>query len=128
MFSERLKELRTEAGLSQKALATKLFISQQAVAGWELDKGSPNPEAMAKIAEILEVSADYLLGLTDQKEPPTPVSGDGQLSPTRQALLNEVEDMDEEAAKAAFDIIRSVKRLRGGQPVPPLPPSKTESP
>ncbi len=78
MFGERLKALRTKAGLSQKALATKLFISQQAVAGWELEKGSPNPETLLRIAEILNVSADYLLGRTDQKEEkPTPEDGDG---------------------------------------------------
>ena len=68
MFSERLKTARMEAGLSQKALAAKLFVSQQAVGKWEVDQGSPNPETIAAMAEILGVSADYLLGRTDQKE------------------------------------------------------------
>lgn len=77
LFGERLKALRAEAGLSQKALAAKLFISQQAVAGWELNKGSPNPETVAKISEILNVSTDYLLGCTDKKVP-APKAEDGQ--------------------------------------------------
>lgn len=62
MFSRRLKELRASAGLSQKALASKLFVSQQAVARWETDKATPNPETLAKLSEIFDVSADYLLG------------------------------------------------------------------
>lgn len=62
MFSRRLKELRASAGLSQKALAAKLFVSQQAVARWETDKATPNPETLAKLSEIFDVSADYLLG------------------------------------------------------------------
>ncbi len=72
MFSERLKAARMEAGLSQKALAEKLFVSQQAVGKWEVDQGSPNPETIARMAEIFDISADYLLGLTSQKKkPPT---------------------------------------------------------
>ena len=62
MFSRRLKELRASAGLSQKALASKLFVSQQAVARWETDKATPNPETLAKLSEIFDVSTDYLLG------------------------------------------------------------------
>lgn len=62
MFSHRLKELRSRAGISQKALAAKLSVSQQAVARWENNKATPNPETLARLTEILDVPADYLLG------------------------------------------------------------------
>ena len=62
MFSRRLKELRSGAGLSQKALASKLFVSQQAVARWENSEATPNPETLVKLSEIFDVPADYLLG------------------------------------------------------------------
>lgn len=73
MFEERLKSLRAEHQISQKMLAEKLFVSQQAVAKWEnpASKASPNPDALAKIAAFFDVSADYLLGKTDIKKPPT---------------------------------------------------------
>lgn len=67
MFSSRLKSLRQQAGLSQRALAEKLFVSQQAVARWETDKATPNPEMLAKIAEILNISVDELLGREDSQ-------------------------------------------------------------
>ena len=62
MFRHRLKELRAAAGLSQKALAAKLLVSQQAVARWETGKATPNPETLRRLSEIFDVSADYLLG------------------------------------------------------------------
>ena len=70
MFGERLKELRMASGLSQSALASKLFFSQQADGGWELNRGSPNPETLAKIADILHVSVDYLVGHVEAKKCP----------------------------------------------------------
>lgn len=62
MFMKKLKEVRNRAGLSQKALAERLSISQQAYAKYENGTASPNPETIKKLSEILNVSADYLLG------------------------------------------------------------------
>ena len=64
-FFERLKLARTKAGYSQKLLASKLFISQQAYAKYENGTTSPNPETLKRISELLDVSTDYLLGATD---------------------------------------------------------------
>jgi len=61
-FSETLKKLRRENNISQKKLAEALFISQQAIAKWETDKSSPNPEMISKIADYFHISTDYLLG------------------------------------------------------------------
>lgn len=65
MFSERLKLLRNQAGMSQKELASHLFVSQQSVAKWEMDKSTPNPEMIVRISELFKVSSDYLLGRTN---------------------------------------------------------------
>lgn len=62
MFSERLKALRKECGISQRALAQRLGVSQQAVAKWEAASSTPGPNALATIADVLGVSSDYLLG------------------------------------------------------------------
>lgn len=61
MLPKRLKELRTNAKMSQKELAKKLFMSQQAVAKWETGAATPNPETLVKIAEIFGVTVDLLL-------------------------------------------------------------------
>ena len=67
MFSARLKELREDRKISQKQLAEILRVSQQTVAKWETEKATPNPQTVVKLANILQVSADYLLGNTAEK-------------------------------------------------------------
>lgn len=50
-------------GISQAELASKLGVTQQAVGKWESGKSSPDPSTVARIAELLNTTADYLLGL-----------------------------------------------------------------
>ena len=61
-FSYRLKQLRTNHGLTQKQLASALNVSQNAVFNWENDKRKPNYEMMQKIADYFNVSVGYILG------------------------------------------------------------------
>lgn len=69
MFSDRLRQLRKQQKLSQEALAKQLFVSQQSVGKWENDKATPNPEMLVKIADIFDVSTDFLIGRINQEEP-----------------------------------------------------------
>ena len=62
-FSELLKQCRKKQGVSQAELASKLGVTQQAVGKWESGKSSPDPSTVARIAELLNTTADYLLGL-----------------------------------------------------------------
>ena len=66
-FSERLKDLRKQAGLTQVDVAEKLGISQPAYASWERGVKKPTQENLVKIAQILNVSVDYLVGNSDEK-------------------------------------------------------------
>lgn len=61
-FSERLKKLRKDTGLTQVDVASKLGISQQAYASWERGIKKPTQENLVRIAQILNVSVDYLVG------------------------------------------------------------------
>jgi transcriptional regulator with XRE-family HTH domain len=69
MFSQRIKELRQKKDISQLGLAKQIGFSQQAVAKWETDRATPSPETLARIAEFFNVSADYLIGTTDDPMP-----------------------------------------------------------
>ena len=66
-FSERLKDLRRQAGLTQVEVAGKLGISQPAYALWERGVKKPTQENLVKIAQILNVSVDYLVGNSEDK-------------------------------------------------------------
>ncbi len=67
-FSERLKTLRKQAQLTQVDVAEKLGISQPAYASWERGVKKPTQENLIKIAQILNVSVDYLVGNSDNTE------------------------------------------------------------
>ena len=64
-FSKRLKTLRMEQGLSQNQLASKVKVSQAAIARWEAGLQIPNIEVAIMFAQYFGVSLDYLLGLKD---------------------------------------------------------------
>ena len=66
-FSERLKDLRKQAGLTQVDVAEKLGISQPAYASWERGVKKPTQDNLVKIAQILNVSVDYLVGNSEEK-------------------------------------------------------------
>lgn len=65
IFAERLKELRTEKGLSLKELATKIGVSDIAISRWENELRIPKIDTLASIAKFFGVSSDYLIGLED---------------------------------------------------------------
>ncbi len=65
IFSERLKELRKSANLTQQQMAEKLNIKQQSYARYEYGTGEPNLDTVVKLTEIFDVSSDYLLGISD---------------------------------------------------------------
>ena len=65
-FSERLKKLRKDNGLTQVDVASKLGISQQAYASWERGVKKPTQDNLVKIAQILNVSVDYLVGNSEE--------------------------------------------------------------
>ena len=60
-FSEKLKSLRTDRGISQAALAEKIHISRSAVAKWENGLGLPSAESMKFLEEYFGVTAKELI-------------------------------------------------------------------
>lgn len=65
IFEERLKELRLEKDLSQRGLAQLTGFSHTAIRRWEEGVQIPNIEVLVVFAKFFDVSADYLLGLSD---------------------------------------------------------------
>ena len=64
-FCERLKELRTQAHLSQKQLADKIGCSPRIICYWELGSSEPTASFIVALAKYFGVSTDYLLCLED---------------------------------------------------------------
>ena len=64
-LGQRIREIRTEAKLTQAQFGEKVAVSQDTVSLWENDKSAPSAEYLAEICRIFNVSADYLLGLKE---------------------------------------------------------------
>ena len=64
-FGEKLKTLRTQAGLTQEELADRLYVTRAAVSKWELDKGYPGIDSLKRIAEQFGCTIDELLSEED---------------------------------------------------------------
>lgn len=62
IIMDRLKELRVKMGLSQQALADKLNVSQQSICKYENDTIEPNIDMLKTMADLFDVSVDYLIG------------------------------------------------------------------
>ena len=72
MIGPQIRLLRKEANMTQQELASKLFVSQQAVGKWERGEATPNPETIVAMSRIFGVSADTLLG---ESAPPLSTGG-----------------------------------------------------
>ena len=67
ILSKRLKELRIENNYSQYEIANLLGIAQVTYSNYELCRRSVSIQNLVKIAQIYNVSTDYLLGISDDK-------------------------------------------------------------
>ena len=72
----RIRQLRKEASMTQKQIASLLNCSQQAYSDYESAKRRIPIRILIRFTEIYHVSTDYILELTDKKEPHKPISKD----------------------------------------------------
>ena len=64
-FPERLKKLRNDRSLSQAKIAPMFGIAQQTYAQWETGQCQPDIETILKLTVFFDVTADYIMGLSD---------------------------------------------------------------
>lgn len=64
-INEILKELRKERNITQNELADMLSCNRQKIADWERGKSTPSAEDIIVLSKKLNVSSDYLLGLSE---------------------------------------------------------------
>lgn len=67
MFSQKLKELRSERGLTQKQIAEQLNMSQQGYARWESGKIQPSIPTIEKFANFFNIPIAQLLSEENEK-------------------------------------------------------------
>lgn len=72
-LSQKLKELRKKQGLTQLELAERLFVSRQAISGWEAGTSRPSTENLQSLSRLfnipLDIPLETLLDDTAEAEP-----------------------------------------------------------
>jgi len=69
-FGERIKRLRIEKGLMMKEVAEAVDITAPSITMYESGQRHPEYKTLIKLCKLFDVSADYLLGLSDDPTPP----------------------------------------------------------
>jgi transcriptional regulator with XRE-family HTH domain len=101
MLKDRLVDTRIKRGYTQEEMGELIGYPKLQVSRWENGKNAPSSEALAKIARALDVSADYLLGLTNDW---TPSLAQSDLSPKERTIVSMVRQGDK---LSAIEIIMS---------------------
>lgn len=65
----KIIKLRQDKGITQEELAKLIPVDQSMISYYEKNKKKPSTEVLEKIADIFDVSVDYLLGRTDDPRP-----------------------------------------------------------
>lgn len=102
----RLKTMRMEHNLSQKALAQKIGSSQKAVDYWEKGSSEPTARFIIALADCFGCSSDYLLGREDDYGN---INIDSDLSEEEKSLLSLYRSFGENQKK---ELLRFAKFLK----------------
>ena len=60
-LNQKLQKLRKEKGMTQEALAKRLYVSRTAISKWESGRGVPSIDSLKQIAQFFSVTLDELL-------------------------------------------------------------------
>ncbi|KHF27820.1 HTH-type transcriptional regulator ImmR [Anoxybacillus sp. BCO1] len=69
-FGKRLRILRKNRNLTQKDLADRFNVGESTIGMYERDEREPSFEFVKQLADFFNVTTDYLLGRTDDPNPP----------------------------------------------------------
>ena len=87
ILSERLKQCRKEKGLKQWQVAVYCDITEKAYQNYELMAREPRLEILIKLADLFDVSLDYLVGRCEHRRGTVdPTDGGHKASPQGEAL------------------------------------------
>lgn len=109
----RIAELRTKAGLTQKEFGKQLNVGQTTVSSWENGKSEPSLDTLQKIAELLHTSVDEVLG----KEAPTPLIYVSTRDDKQLSILTEIvaDFMETLPPNEQIRIVYMLKLIYGGK-------------
>lgn len=103
-FGQKLKTLREEKGMLQSELAKLLNLAPSSISMYEKDERDPDTDTLKRIAEIFNVSTDYLLGLNESETLNQPIE--------IAANMGDKADLSEMSEKDKQFILDMINRLK----------------
>lgn len=103
----RIKELRKQQNITQQQLSNYLGITQATLSGWENEKFEIDNNSLMKCADYFNVSVDYLLGRTEEKN--TDEKDDITFDDFTFAMYDEAQHLTEEDKQALLQMARLLK-------------------
>lgn len=99
-FGERLKQAREEKGYNQRQFAERLGITPSRLNYWEKDKREPDVAIIKQIAQVLDISSDWLIGNNV-------VPIDVELTAVEKITINKYRTLDRYGKKAVDDLLEN---------------------
>lgn len=111
LHGDILKKLRQEKNWTQKDLAEKLHKAESTVGMWEQGRRELDYESLKEIADLFQVSTDFLLGRVTNK---TDRKGDKDIEfdDFQFALYGEVKDLSDEEKQDILDMVKILKKRK----------------
>ncbi|QUH20415.1 helix-turn-helix domain-containing protein [Alkaliphilus sp. B6464] len=110
-FSERLRSLRKDLNLTQEELAQKLNKTRSTIAGYETERKQPDYETLKFIADFFDVSIDYLLGRTHDRNPTVRISIEEEPDKCKKSneIFEDIENLSPESQEELKKLIELYK-------------------
>lgn len=126
LFANRISSVRKNMKLSQEELGEMAGVSQRTVAYWEAGERTPSHAVLTDLAKKLDVSTDYLLGLSDEPKRKEPVITDDEL---RISTYNRIKNLPEPVLARVLDLIDAIQAARlSAAPPDPAADSAPQAP
>lgn len=115
-LGKRIRETRIRRGLTQLQLAEKLGMTEANLSNYERDKIDPPSERLNQIAEILDVTTDYLLGRTNDPHGYAPQRGevDHELQEGIEFIARARATMTEQGFRRLLELMKMAKNMTEG--------------
>lgn len=106
----RLRALRQERNISMKQLGDIFDVAESTISLYENEKRKVDTDMLIKFANYFNVSTDYLLGITDERNPSLDNNADIGFDDFTYAMHNESKELTDEDKQMLLDMARMLKK------------------
>jgi len=113
-FGERLRRARERKGLTQVDVYRAIGLNNKSLSRYENGATAPDPDTVRDLIRLYDVSADYILGLSDEMGSAVPAEGSSFTSPKvceDAKIIERLSSLTPEAREKASEYVEMLKTL-----------------